>query len=75
MPIEDPERLPARGPPWSPAGARGDGISDAVVDSAVAHVLYQVGKIIDKDYADAYLAPLFENIKKCADICSKYEKL
>jgi len=41
----------------------------------VAHVLYQVGKIIDKDYADAYLAPLFENIKKCADICSKYEKL
>jgi hypothetical protein len=52
-----------------------DGIADAVVDSSVAHVLSEVGKIIDKDYADAYLAPLFKNVKKCADIRLKYEKL
>jgi hypothetical protein len=52
-----------------------DGIVDAVVDISVAHVLSEVGKIIDKDYADAYLAPLFKNVKKCADIRSKYEKL
>jgi hypothetical protein len=52
-----------------------DGIADAVVESAVAHVLFEVGQIIDKDYADAYLAPLFKNVKKCADIRSKYAKL
>jgi AIPR protein len=52
-----------------------DGISDTVVEGAVAHVLSEVGKIIDSDYADAYLAPLFKNVKKCTDIRAKYEKL
>jgi hypothetical protein len=52
-----------------------DGIADPAVDSAVAHVLSEVEQIIDKDYADAYLAPLFKNVKKCADIRLKYEKL
>lgn len=45
-----------------------------VVEDAVARVLSGVEKIIDKDYADAYLAPLFKNVKKCADIRMKSEK-
>ncbi|MBN8988241.1 MAG: hypothetical protein J0H42_08345 [Rhizobiales bacterium] len=52
-----------------------DEIADAVVDDAVAHVLSEVGKIIDSDYEDAYLAPLFKNVKKCSDIRLKYEML
>jgi hypothetical protein len=37
------------------------------------HVLAGVGKVIESTYPDAYLAPLFKNVKKCADIRSKYE--
>ncbi len=55
--------------------AASDEIADAVVDDSVADVLSEVGKIIDKDYADAYLAPLFKNVKKCSDIRAKYENL
>jgi hypothetical protein len=51
-----------------------DVIPDAIVEGAVLSVLTGVGKIIDKDYADAYLAPLFKNVKKCTDIRSKLEK-
>jgi hypothetical protein len=51
-----------------------DVIKDEIVEGAVIHVLSGVGKIIDKDYADAYLAPLFKNVKKCTDIRSKLEK-
>lgn len=51
-----------------------DTITDKVVEKAVEHVLAGVEKIIDADYADAYLAPLFKNVKKCTDIRSKYEK-
>ncbi|MGY3529796.1 AIPR family protein [Bradyrhizobium sp. USDA 4452] len=53
----------------------GEAISEGVLDDAVSHVLSGVGQIIDKDYADAYLAPLFKNVKKCTDIREKYEKL
>jgi hypothetical protein len=51
-----------------------DLIKDVVVEDAVAGVLLGVEKIIDKDYADAYLAPLFKNVKKCTDIRTKLEK-
>ena len=54
--------------------AASDIIKDEIVEDAVLHVLSGVGKIIDKDYADAYLAPLFKNVKKCSDIRSKLEK-
>ncbi|WP_426440173.1 AIPR family protein [Bradyrhizobium genosp. P] len=53
--------------------AASDLIKDAEIDSAVSKVLSGVGKIIDKDYADAYLAPLFKNVKKCTDIRTKLE--
>jgi AIPR protein len=49
-------------------------IKEKIVEDAVLRVLSGVGKIIDKDYADAYLAPLFKNVKKCTDIRSKLEK-
>ncbi len=52
-----------------------DVIKDQIVEDAVARVLSGVEKIIDKDYADAYLAPLFKNVKKCADIRMKFEKI
>jgi hypothetical protein len=51
-----------------------DAIKDQIIEDAVARVLSGVEKIIDKDYADAYLAPLFKNVKKCTDIRTKFEK-
>jgi hypothetical protein len=51
-----------------------DAIKDDIIEDAVTRVLLSVGEIIDKDYADAYLAPLFKNVKKCADIRTKLEK-
>jgi hypothetical protein len=51
-----------------------DKIKDKIVEDAVLRVLSGVEKIIDEDYADAYLAPLFKNVKKCTDIRSKLEK-
>jgi len=51
-----------------------DAINDKTIEDAVTRVLSGVGKIIDKDYADAYLAPLFKNVKKCTDIRTKLEK-
>ncbi|QQO24080.1 AIPR family protein [Bradyrhizobium diazoefficiens] len=50
-------------------------IPDSIVQSAVLHVLSNVGAIIDEHYEDAYLAPLFKNVKKCTDIRDRYEKL
>jgi hypothetical protein len=51
-----------------------DAIKDDLVEGGVTRVLSGVEKIIDKDYADAYLAPLFKNVKKCTDIRTKLEK-
>jgi hypothetical protein len=51
-----------------------DAVKDKVVEDAVTRVLAGVGKIIDTNYEDAYLAPLFKNVKKCTDIRSKFEK-
>jgi AIPR protein len=51
-----------------------EAIKEKIIEDAVSRVLSGVGKIIDKDYADAYLAPLFKNVKKCTDIRSKLEK-
>jgi hypothetical protein len=53
--------------------AASDLIKDETIEDAVTNVLSHVGKIIDNDYADAYLAPLFKNVKKCTDIRSKLE--
>jgi hypothetical protein len=52
---------------------KGDEIEDAVIEDAVKNVLLGVGKVIDSTYADAYLAPLFKNVKKCTDIRARYE--
>lgn len=48
-------------------------IKDELINEAVTHVLAGVEKVIDSSYQDAYLAPLFKNVKKCTDIRSKYE--
>ena len=50
-----------------------DQINDAAIEEAVKDVLAGVGKVIGSIYPDAYLAPLFKNVKKCADIRSRYE--
>lgn len=50
-----------------------DQIEDGKISDAVKQVLSGVGKVIDSDYADAYLAPLFKNAKKCSNIRTKYE--
>jgi hypothetical protein len=52
---------------------KGDEIEDAVIEDAVKNVLLGVGKVIESTYADAYLAPLFKNVKKCTDIRARYE--
>jgi hypothetical protein len=48
--------------------------NDASIENAVKDVLSDVGKIIESTYPDAYLAPLFKNVKKCTDIRSRYEE-
>ncbi len=53
--------------------SKNDDVTDKAIEDAVKHVLAGVGKVIDSAYADAYLAPLFKNVKKCAVIRSKYE--
>jgi hypothetical protein len=53
---------------------KSDEIKEATIEEAVKHVLSGVGKVIDETYSDAYLAPLFKNVKKCTDIRNKYEK-
>jgi hypothetical protein len=53
--------------------SKNDEIADSEIDEAVKHVLAGVGQVIESKYSDAYLAPLFKNVKKCADIRAKYE--
>jgi hypothetical protein len=48
-------------------------VKDDAIEEAVNFVLSTVKKIIEKSYSDAYLAPLFKNVKKCADIRSQCE--
>jgi hypothetical protein len=48
-------------------------IKDDVIDEAVKGVLASINEIIEKSYPDAYLAPLFKNVKKCTDIRSQCE--
>ena len=48
--------------------SQSDTIQDEAINDAVKHVLSGVRTIIDSKYKDAYLAPLFKNVKKCADI-------
>ena len=53
--------------------SKDDEISDLTISQSVHDVLSRVQLIISEFYPDAYLAPLFKNVKKCADIRSKYE--
>ena len=50
-----------------------DEIEDATIAAAVTHVLGGVRAAIEGTYPDAYLAPLFKNVKKCSDIRAIYE--
>lgn len=52
-----------------------DEITEAMIEEKVKRVLTGVAAVIDDNYPDAYLAPLFKNVKKCTDIRSKYEDL
>jgi hypothetical protein len=54
--------------------SKGDEVEDALVDKAVTRVLSGVRQVVESTYNDAYLAPLFKNVKKCADIRSRFEK-
>jgi len=54
--------------------SKNDEITDLIITEAVKNVLVGVRRVIDSDYPDAYLAPLFKNVRKCADIRSKFEK-
>jgi hypothetical protein len=49
------------------------GIADSAVEDAVKQVLTGVRNIVEEIYPDAYLAPLFKNVKKCSDIRAHYE--
>jgi len=53
--------------------SQSDDIGDEAINDAVKHVLAGVRSIIDSKYEDAYLAPLFKNVKKCGDIREIYE--
>jgi hypothetical protein len=53
--------------------SKNDDIVDAVVSDAVKNVLAGVREAIEEKYPDAYLAPFFKNVKKCADIRARYE--
>jgi hypothetical protein len=54
--------------------SKSEEIKDEIVEGAVKNVLSAVNKIIATSYSDAYLAPLFKNVKKCTDIRSRCEK-
>jgi hypothetical protein len=49
-------------------------IKDDAIEAAVKHVLSGTRKVIESTYPDAYLAPLFKNVKKCADVRDRLEK-
>lgn len=50
-------------------------ISDQAIEESVKHVLAGVLRVIEEEYTDAYLAPLFKNVKKCTNVRSKYESI
>jgi hypothetical protein len=50
-------------------------IDDQTIEESVKHVLAGVLRVIEKEYTDAYLAPLFKNVKKCTNVRSKYESI
>jgi hypothetical protein len=53
--------------------SKNDEIQNGTIEEAVKHVLVGVRDVVESTYKDAYLAPLFKNVKKCADIRSRYE--
>jgi AIPR protein len=50
-----------------------DGISDTTIDDAAKNVFAGIKSVIQDVYADAYPAPLYKNVKKCADIRARFE--
>ncbi|MDO9223941.1 MAG: AIPR family protein [Caulobacter sp.] len=48
-------------------------ISDSKIKSAVEVIFDLIKAVISEDYPDAYLAPLFKNVSKCANIRMKIE--
>jgi hypothetical protein len=48
-------------------------VQEEEIEEAVKRVLARVREIIESTYPDAYLAPLFKNVNKCADIRSRLE--
>jgi AIPR protein len=50
-----------------------DKINEKTIQDSVNYVLSSVRETINSGYPDAYLAPLFKNVKKCTDIRSKCE--
>lgn len=50
-----------------------DQIPDADVATAVTDVLKGVREAIEAAYPDAYLAPLFKNVKKCTEVRTQFE--
>jgi hypothetical protein len=51
-----------------------DQVSDNLINETVEQVLVGVRTIIEAKYQDAYLAPLFKNVKKCKEIRAAYEE-
>jgi hypothetical protein len=53
--------------------AESDKIGEEAIQIAVKGVLRGVRQVIETVYPDAYPAPLYKNVKKCADIREKFE--
>ena len=50
-----------------------DNISDGIVQNATQDVFDRIQAVIESEYPDAYLAPLFKNVGKCSNIRLKIE--
>jgi hypothetical protein len=48
-------------------------IEDGDINEAAKQVLDGIVSVIDSNYADAYLAPLFKNVRKCTDVRAQLE--
>jgi hypothetical protein len=53
--------------------AKAETISEAEVSAAAETVFDEVQAVIENDYPDAYLAPLFKNVGKCTNVRTKVE--
>jgi AIPR protein len=51
--------------------ANSDAITDEDLGQATTSTLARIREVIDEEYKDAYLAPLFKNVGKCTNIRAK----